>query len=155
MEGFKFDIVLRKLQDKKLQLPKALANIMQRHFKRNFAEQGFVDETVEKWEEVKRRTPGEFAYKYGLTASRTNPILQGKGSGKLRHSIQIITANWNQIRIGTVGDVVNKYAAVHNEGLEAGRTRFTMPKRQFIGHSQKMFHEIEKRIIMEINQIFV
>ena len=52
--------------------------------------------------------------------------------------------------------VYNKveYAAVHNEGLRAGRGKgFTMPRRQFIGKSKALDGKIRKIITTTINDI--
>ncbi len=72
---------------------------------------------------------------------------------KAHGSLMIVSA---RLRRGIKATVINNsveftsdtpYAAVHNEGLRAGRGKgFTMPKRQFIGDSPKV-QEICKEII--------
>lgn len=74
-------------------------------------------------------------------------------SKKAHGSLMIVSA---RLRRGIKATVINNsveftsdtpYAAVHNEGLRAGRGKgFTMPKRQFIGDSPKV-QEICKEII--------
>ena len=46
------------------------------------------------------------------------------------------------------------YAAVHNEGLRAGRGEgFQMPRRQFIGESKELNEEIKEMIENELSKI--
>jgi len=78
---------------------------------------------------------------------------QPRKSKKAKGSLLIVSS---RLRRGTKAQVINNsvvftndtpYAAVHNEGLRAGRGRgFTMPKREFIGDSPKV-QEICKEII--------
>lgn len=173
--GFHFEQVLDKFKEKKSKLPKIIANVIQTHFKESFVNQGFNESgSIDKWQEVQRREQnggeGKFKYNYRIrgsksgsggyskgksTADRTNPILQGKGSGKLSKSIQVTKATWEVIEVATVGDVVNKYAAVHNFGERAGRGKgFQMPKRMFIGDSENMFKKIDAEIEKNIDAIF-
>jgi phage gpG-like protein len=79
-------------------------------------------------------------------------VLIGQGGqGGLRGSIKGTIIQ----RSGIVRVASNKvYAAVHNEGLRAGRGRgFTMPKRQFIGDSAGLMRKIEGIIHRNINPI--
>lgn len=74
-------------------------------------------------------------------------------SQKAHGTLMIVSA---RLRRGIKAKVINNsveftsdtpYAAVHNEGLRAGRGKgFTMPKRQFIGDHEKV-QEICKEII--------
>lgn len=99
-----------------------------KHFEKNFDEQGFDGQ---KWKPVNRFQTGRGK------AAKTNPILQGKGAGKLRKLV-IVSTDINNIQISTRPST-DVYAKVHNEGLKAGRGKgFTMPKRQFIGNSEKL-----------------
>lgn len=78
---------------------------------------------------------------------------QPRKNYKAKGSLMIVTA---RLRRGIKAKVINNsvvftndtpYAAVHNEGLRAGRGKgFTMPKRQFIGDNEKV-QEICKEII--------
>ena len=78
---------------------------------------------------------------------------QARKNYKAKGSLMVVSA---RLRRGIKATVINNsveftsdtpYAAVHNEGLRAGRGKgFTMPKRQFIGDSPKV-QEICKEII--------
>jgi phage gpG-like protein len=117
------------------------------HFKESFQNEGFTDNAIEKWVEVKRRQ-GK-----GKGADATRKILTGR-TGALGESIEytkepgkvIISAN----PLNSGADT--NYAAVHNFGVSnAGRKRNTViPQRKFIGHSQalnqKIYNKIEKWI---------
>lgn len=141
MKKFDFDIILKNLQ--KSDLPELIADEVQKQFKKNFDDEGFFGNP---WKEVERRDPSTYAYKYGTTASQTNPILTK--STALRKSIKVIKATWNEIVLGTVGDSVNKYADVHNEGTD------NIPQRQFIGDSAKLDKAISDIIEDELDKIF-
>jgi phage gpG-like protein len=160
LSKFNFDTVLRLLSEQKSKLPVQLGNIMQRHFKDNFTNQGFDGN---KWPEVQRRMSMTKSYKSGTKSSRGNPILHGPGAGKLRLSLQIVRADWQEVRIETIdkeGAVgsnkgVNAYARVHNEGLRAGRGKgFIMPKRKFVGDSPVLNKKIIDRIELEFNKMW-
>ncbi|MDR1846744.1 MAG: hypothetical protein LBR17_01320, partial [Bacteroidales bacterium] len=48
------------------------------------------------------------------------------------------------------------YSAVHNEGGQAkvfGKYSFTMPKRQFMGNSERLQNDISDKINYEMNQL--
>ena len=140
-----FNVVIQKLQDEKVNLPIKIANVIQKHIKKNFTTESFEGD---KWEEVQRRIPSTKAYKYGTKSSRTNPILTA--SGKLRKSIQIKTATWEKVIVGVVGDAEN-YAAYLNDGTE------DMPKRQFIPDdmTEPLLNEIDNVIMNEIDKCFI
>lgn len=82
----------------------------------------------------------------------TRSILLGWGSANLRGSIFLHTAN--RARVIVASD--QPHAEVHNEGGEAyifGRKKFTMPKRQFMGHSAKLDREAKQIIDTVITRI--
>lgn len=114
-----------------------------KHFKENFQVEGFVDGGEQKWTEVKRRTNPKTK-----GAARTRKILTGK-TADLGRSIKYSRSGSN---IHVYSD--NKYADVHNEGLNAGRGKgFIMPKRQFIGDSKELNQKIELIITTELDKI--
>lgn len=81
-------------------------------------------------------------------------LLIGKGSGKLRRSIEVSHTK-DTIKAST--DVV--YAPVHNEGLRAGRGRgFNMPQRQFMPKpgeaNDELDAKVEKWLDNEMDKIF-
>lgn len=112
-----FDAILR--NDKKLILISEIGNIAKNHFVANFRKQGFVDENLQPWKAVQR-----WNSKSKSKATRTNPILQGKGAGKLR-KIKVTIQTYNTAKVHTGADTA-KYAKVHNEGLKSGGSRFKL-----------------------------
>lgn len=126
-------------------LAKKIGNITKREFEANFDHQGFKDSSVKKWKEVQRRIPSTKAYKYGTKASRTNPILRGKGSGLLARSIKVIRADHLQIKIDVVGKA-SEYAYFHNKGTAK------IPQRKFMGYSRSLNKKVIARIEREINE---
>lgn len=113
-------------------LPKLIANEAVNEFTENFRRQGFKDQSTRKWKQRKGNTdPGR-------------GILIGKGGGnKLSRSIRKLRASQKRVIVGST----IHYAGVHNYGLKAGRGKgFTMPKRQFIGHSKALSDKIIKLI---------
>jgi phage virion morphogenesis protein len=123
------------------------------HYKESFSNEGFTDETVEKWADVKRRDPGSPWYGHsGQT---------GKVSGSRKVS-KILTGETRELResisyqptpdgVRVVNDT--PYAAVHQFGLQAriyGKKVFTMIARPFMGPSRKLEENIENKIKTEI-----
>ena len=109
------------------------------HFTENFQVEGFVNSTTEPWKDVKRRTDPRVR-----GARSTRKILTGD-TGNLGRSITYkVGPGENQVTI--FSDI--PYASAHNEGTStAGRGRHTtIPKRQFIGRSQKLDEKIQKEI---------
>lgn len=109
------------------------------HFTENFQHEGFTDQGIEKWKEVKRRmnprTRG---------ARKARKILTGD-TGDLGRSIKYdIGPGPGQVRINS--DL--PYATAHNEGTtNAGRSRSTtIPQSKFIGDSEKLDEKIRKEI---------
>lgn len=112
-------------------------------FTENFQNEGFQNANLEPWKEVKRRqnprTKG---------AAKNRKILTGK-TGDLGRSIKY---DPGEASVTIYSDV--PYAAVHNEGLRAGRgAGFQMPQRQFIGDSLEVDEMIETEIDNMMNQI--
>jgi len=113
------------------------------HFKENFEQEGFVDQTKQPWQEVKRRLNSRTR-----GVDRINKILHK--TGELKESISY------EKQPGSVIIYSDKpYASAHNEGTStAGRGRSTkIPKRQFIGQSQKLNEKIQKEIEEGLNRI--
>ncbi len=158
-------------------LPKRIANIALKHFDESWTSQGFTDVngSFKAWAERKK--------KEGVEADNRG-ILIGKGSGRLRRSLRVISTSANQVVIGT--DV--PYAQIHNEGGEINTTQsvrsfqkksfqrtwksrrqtvrshtvksFTrrlniqMPQRQFMGASKPLIDKIMQKIDAEVKRIF-
>jgi phage virion morphogenesis protein len=147
---------LRKRIDAALRrLPRQAGVLAVNHFQDNFRRQGFDGKP---WKEVKRRLPTggrtnrrgtatRLTYRRG--AGRTRGILIQ--TGRLRRSIRITKTTADSVTVGTD----TPYAAVHNEGLRAGRgSGFQMPKRQFIGTDRKLKQELEDLVKKQITAAF-
>lgn len=145
---------LRKKLDAALKaLPKKVGTMAVNEFQDSFKKQGWEGQ---RWKEVKRRLPigrktgkrsSRLIYRKG--SDRTRGILIG--SGRLWRSPRIIRIVSYSVSVGT--DV--PYAAVHNNGLRAGRgSGFIMPKRQFMGNSKRLKRDIEALIIRDISRAF-
>jgi len=128
-------------------LPQWVGNEAVIHFKKNFQNEGFGRGPSE-WTEVQRRQSWTRTYKYASTTDRSRKILTGK-TGDLGRSIQYSVETGKAI---IHSDLI--YAAVHNEGLKAGRgAGFTMPKRQFIGDDPELEQKIKEKIELELNKL--
>ncbi len=110
-------------------LPAKLGNIALKFFQDNFRREGFLDNSLTRWQRRKRET----------RRSRGKKILQN--TGRLRRSIKRLSTTFGRIAIGTRGV---PYAEVHNEGLGV------MPKREFVGDSAKLEKLLQQRISKEI-----
>lgn len=120
------------------------------HFKEGFDNEGFTDQSLEKWDEVERRK-GK-----GKGADALRKILTGR-TGNLHDSITydkepgkvIISAN----PMNTGAD--NNYAIPQNFGTSnAGRGHNTViPARKFLAHSQVLNQKIVDRIERYINTV--
>lgn len=109
----------------------------------NFQKQGFETKkgTYTKWPEKK-------------TINRSSPGNQATlvSTGRLRRSWQSeSTADAHKV----VFRSSTPYAAVHNEGLRAGKPPgFTMPQRQMIGESPALNSRVESKVDMVMKKIF-
>ena len=100
------------------------------HFKRSFRNQGFEDNSIEKWAPRKRLSRADKKAK-----GRSRAILVQ--SGALRNGI--VRSRINAYRYKVTSDL--PYSAIHNYGLPGrawGKHSFTMPQRRFIGVSQML-----------------
>lgn len=123
-------------------LPVAIGKKAVDLFTENFQKEGFQDNGVKPWKEVKRRL------RPARGAAGARKILTGK-TGDLGRSIRYETAPG---KVTVFSDVV--YAEVHNQGLKTGRGKgFTMPKRQFIGESADLDRIVKEEIEKTLNRI--
>lgn len=128
-----------KLMDKKL--PEKTAVELEKVILESFDQEQYQDGKASKWQSRKEEDAGR-------------KILIGKGSGKLKRSIEV-THTSEEVKAST--DVV--YAPVHNEGLKAGRGKgFTMPKRQHMPipgeKNEKLDKIMDKWMDDEMDKIF-
>ena len=133
-------------------LPNLVGNEAKNFFTESFQKEGFTDETLEPWQDVKRRTNP----KRPDRAAATRKILTG-ATGDLGKSIEY-KAEPGQVTIisDTKGAGSDKdYAAAHNEGTTtAGRNRnVTIPKRQFIGKSATLDRKVLEIIKEEVDKV--
>lgn len=120
-------------------------------FKHHFQTESFDGK---KWPEVQRRTAGHPANTYAVKhhpARTTRPILTGD-TGDLGRSIELKQAGGGSATVWTAPSAFSSkepYGAVHNEGLKAGRgAGFVMPKRQFMGQTDRL----DKRVLKELEK---
>ena len=119
------------------------------HFKQSFLDEGFTDETLEKWPDVVRRDPASPWYGHsGQTgkfskARTTAKILSGE-TRELANAI-------SYVRTPEGAKITNDkpYASVHQFGLPAkiyGKKSFVMKPRPFIGKSVVLKNKIEDNV---------
>lgn len=135
----------KKLQKKLIQFVTVMGVEAKNHFVGSFRNQGFTDNTLNRWQPRKRTS---YKTRGGRLVNDTNRAILVK-SGDLRRSIRIVNKTINKVVLGS--DL--PYAQIHNDGLYGrawGKHRFKMPKRQFIGHSRKLIAklraDLDKRI---------
>lgn len=137
------------------------------HFVRSFANQGFTDEGLNRWQRrdaagaiSKRQRGRERNGSTKITLNKKGRQDTGRAilvkSGLLRRSLRKHRVGIFAIAITSSGKAA-RYAGVHNYGLEAGRSpHFKMPKRQFVGYSgmlnRKILVKFDRRIKKAFNQ---
>lgn len=138
------------------------------HFKDSFRNQGFTDSSLVPWKPIKQK----------LSPSRAILI----NSGHLRDSIQILDRNMRQITFGTYAryaEIHNEGGTINIRNTDKAKRYFwymykktgqphwknmalskkqvftiNMPKRQFIGESAVLLHNIEDAYFNLIEQQF-
>lgn len=126
------------------------------HFKQSFANEGFTDEVLNPWKDVKRRDPQSKWYGHsGQTGKKSTERMSAKIlTGETRELQNAIT--YRRIENGVRVSNEKPYASVHNYGGRAkiyGKKEFQMPKRQFIGPSAIMVTAIKAKIKKEFVRI--
>lgn len=146
---FNFDRVIKNLERVKTTLPQQLANTTRNFFiDENFDKQQFAGR---KWAPVKRYG------KKGSSRNNSAPLVQ---TGKLRRAINnsLVKADFGSIvfRVTeSTGKAGFNYAAVHNEGLRAGRGKgFQMPQRKFMGQSDALTKVQREKISHIVDKIW-
>ena len=123
-------------------LPVKVGVLARNHFQDNFLKGGFVNNGLQKWKPAKRLLSGKSG-----ADNKYRTLMSGR-----EHLFREIRYVPGVARVV----VQNKapYAAVHNEGLRAGRGRgFQMPKRQFMGKSKELDEKVGKTIDTELGKI--
>ncbi|MDR0295160.1 MAG: hypothetical protein LBH91_03080 [Prevotellaceae bacterium] len=103
-------------------------------FTENFQRQGFLNQSLTAWRDVQRRTHPRTTPK-GQTAAGRQILF-----GETRNLSRSIDYDAGRGKVTVYSDV--KYAPYHNEGTDK------LPKRQFIGDSEKL----NELVISEINR---
>lgn len=124
---------LNKMKRVEKQLPKLVANKMERHFLETFDNEEWDGSP---WAKRKRGTRRD-----QQTGKRRNLLVQ---SGSLRGSIKVGRATWKKISVGSYGV---KYAKYHNRGM--GR----LPKRQFVGMNKSLNKQIKNMIRKAVKKV--
>ena len=134
-------------------VPKIIGEESKREFKQNFVDESF---NGQKWKDVQRRDPASPWYGHsGQTGKKSESrkkakILDGE-TGELRNA-----TTWRQNGKNVIISNDKPYAKVHNEGGIAkiyGKKTFIMPRRQFIGTSQRLEKNIHDKITRDIANI--
>lgn len=145
---FNFGRIQANFEKVKEQAPTVLSNHAKNFFANSFVKGGF-DQGEKPWKEVKRRIPGERAYKYPKNKDlgrRTRAILVK--SGRLRRAVQnsVRTANWRRVQL--LVDV--PYGKYHNDGDRNAH----LPRRRFMGKSYKLNGQLLTKFKKLVNRIW-
>ncbi|MDR2292112.1 MAG: phage virion morphogenesis protein [Prevotellaceae bacterium] len=138
-------------------LPVKVGALAKSHFQDNFRKGGFVNNGLHAWQPAKRllakniprrRARGKLVRRNKRTAAMLYKTLLS-GRNHLFSSVYY-TPLRSAVRIYNPVE----YAAVHNEGLRAGRGKgFIMPKRQFIGESAELNKAVQQAVVKELSKI--
>ena len=142
------------LRRHKNRIAREIGNEAVRHFKDNFRQEGFVDNGIHKWKEVKRRDGQRRLKGKGKPKQKTNfsqaatqrKILTGS-SGELQDSLsyKVNSASGANVSVSITSD--KPYAVVQNEGGPIkvfGKASTILPARPFVGHSKELDGKIEE-----------
>jgi len=138
-------------------LPDIVGTEAVNHFNQSFVNEGFTDETLQKWPDVQRRNASSSWYGYSSVGKNhfsptraSDKILTGETS-ELKNATTYIV---KEDRVTVRND--KSYAAVHQFGLMAkifGGMEFTMKARPFIGKSKVLGQNIQAKFQREIKKI--
>lgn len=163
-------------------LPRIAGKMAVDEFRENFHRQGFRNNGITPWKDVKRRDGKSPWYGFQYKGERRTSIAlaKDKKTGKMVRARKQRRLNFSQaatkrgILIGPGSDLMNSirvvealpgrvvvgsdlpYAQVHNEGGQIrvfGRKKVKLPKRQFIGESRELMAELEQTVLDRIDRI--
>lgn len=135
--------------------PRIVAKMARDHAKQSFQDEGYTDDTFQKWDEVKRRKEENLKRGKRGKILKNQPREQSRkiltDTGDLARSIQSEVVSSELVEIGS--DL--PYAKPHNEGADdAGRNRnVKLPKRQFLGKSKQLEKEITEKFEKDLTKI--
>lgn len=153
-------------------LPRIVAKEAVDEFRENFDREGFRNNGVQRWPEVKRRIPNSPWYGFQYKGERRSPKDRKKKGRKrklnysakyTKYPILRVTSNLyrsvrsfeespQRVEIGS--DL--PYAQVHNDGgfiKVFGKAKVKLPKRQFVGESKELMDLLEKILIQKIDNL--
>ncbi|MDR3226062.1 MAG: phage virion morphogenesis protein [Prevotellaceae bacterium] len=159
------DEFLRRLQQSQREIENCINNVLpvkigalaKAHFQENFIKGGFVNNGLHTWKPAKRLAKGATRRrtKNGKLSKRARTLAINKYKTLLsdkNHLFSSIYYTPSRAAVRIYNPV--NYAAVHNEGLRAGRGKgFIMPKRQFIGESAELNKKVQQTIEKELTKI--
>lgn len=142
------------------------------HYKESFANEGFTDETLDKWDDVSRRDPSSPWYGHSGFSSggkkkrikKSDTTLVGNFS-QARATAKILHGETSELRNGIYYEATErgvkiisptKYGRVHQFGLQSkiyGKGTFTQKARPFMGYSKVLKGNIEDKIKRELINI--
>jgi phage gpG-like protein len=147
----------RKIQMAQVKLQKTLTAFItvmgtdaKNHFVKSFRNQGFEDDSIQRWQPRKNEISGGIARLRRKSLGSRAILVK---TGDLRRSVRVISKSYRSIVVGS--DL--PYAQIHNDGLYGnayGKYRFKMPKRQFIGHSNKLIRQLRVKLDSRIVNVF-
>jgi phage gpG-like protein len=163
-------------------LPRIAGKMAVDEFRENFHRQGFRNNGITRWPDVKRRDKNSPWYGFQYKGEKRTSVrfVRDRKTGKTRRSKTQKKLNYSNaatkrgILIGPGANLMNSitekerskdkvvigsdlpYAAVHNEGGTIkvfGKAVRKLPKRQFIGESRELMDELQKKYLADIDRI--
>ena len=163
-------------------LPKIAGKMAEDEFRENFQRQGFRNNGITPWKDVKRRDSKSAWYGFQYKGERRTSIAirKNKRTGKYARSKKqrklnfSLAATERRILVGPGSNLMNSirvreatssrvvigsdlpYSEVHNEGGYIrifGKKKVKLSKRQFIGESRELMNELEQKLLLNIDRI--
>ena len=156
-------------------IAREIGNEAVRHFKDNFRQEGFVDNGVHKWKEVKRRDPSSPWYGFEYRGQRRQKG-KGKSTKRLNYSPaatkrKILTGSSRELQDSlrykvnpSIGENIflsitsdKPYASLQNEGGRIrvfGKASAIVPARPFVGNSKELNDKIDRIVQERVDALF-
>lgn len=163
-------------------LPRIAGKMAVDEFRENFHRQGFRNNGIIRWQDVKRRDKNSPWYGFQYKGEKRTSVrfVRDRKTGKTKRSNTQRKLNYSNaatkrgILIGPGANLMNSitekerskdkvvigsdlpYAAVHNEGGTIkvfGKAVRKLPKRQFLGESWELMDELQKKYLADIDRI--
>ena len=165
-------------------IAREIGNEAVRHFKDNFRQEGFVDNGLHKWKNVKRRDPSSpwYGFEYKGERRADYPVKYGKKGKRLKSTKRLNyspAATKRRILTGSSGELQDSlrykvnpsvgenlsvsitsdkpYATLQNEGGRIkvfGKTSAIVPARPFVGNSKELNDKIERIVQERVDSLF-